>query len=238
MFPARLLSRWTPHWQPRWTMKQKTMTRQPPNFAEPPQAPRAVNRPHPDAPSDALSDVLHAIHLRGGTVSRHTTATFTEATHPRGTRLLHIVERGDVDLRTNGSPEPIALGVGDLVLLARGDAHTLRAGEEGSWVTGTFVVEEAVADPFLAVLPAALVIHGSRDDDDWLPLSLALLVAEVQHPRPGSQVMVSRILDLLFIHALRVWAARGDTAPGWLTAAMDPALGPVLTAIHRNPAHD
>ncbi len=47
--------------------------------------------------------------------------------------------------------------------------------------------------------------------------------------------MISRILDLLFIHALRAWST--DTAaPGWLTAALDPALAPVLTAVHHSPA--
>jgi AraC-like DNA-binding protein len=51
--------------------------------------------------------------------------------------------------------------------------------------------------------------------------------------------MVARRLDLLFIRALRLWAASDTSAhPGWLTAAMDPVIGPVLSAIHRDPARD
>jgi len=61
------------------------------------------------------------------------------------------------------------------------------------------------------------------------------MVAEITEPRPGSRVMISRVLDLLFIRALRVWAASGRANPGWLTAAMDPALGRALNAIHEAP---
>ncbi len=49
--------------------------------------------------------------------------------------------------------------------------------------------------------------------------------------------MLSRILDLLFIHALREWSTSDRAEPGWLTASMDPRLAPVLTAIHNNLEH-
>lgn len=50
--------------------------------------------------------------------------------------------------------------------------------------------------------------------------------------------MISRILDLLFIHSLRAWA-REDArrTPGWLTAAADPLVGRAIAAMHRDPAH-
>jgi transcriptional regulator GlxA family with amidase domain len=48
--------------------------------------------------------------------------------------------------------------------------------------------------------------------------------------------MISRVLDLLFIQVLRAWAARPDATAGWLTGAMDPVIGDVITSIHANPA--
>ena len=106
-------------------------------------------------------------------------------------------------------------------------------------MTGEFVVENVVAAPLLGVLPAAIVIRGDTVTAAWLPLSRELLVSEVTWPAPGARVMVSRLLDLLFIRSLRTWAASGDAAhPGWLTAAMGPALGPALAAIHRDPGRD
>jgi AraC-like DNA-binding protein len=189
--------------------------------------------------SDALSDVLHAIHLRGGEVARDSSSDpARRQQYPRGVRMLHMVEHGRVRVELTAG-EPVEISAGDLVLLARGDAHTLRAAPSAGWLTGEFLVDSLVADPLLSVLPPAVVIRGDGEDSGWLPLSLSLMLAEVTQPGPGSRVMVSRVLDLLFIRALRSWAASGSQpSPGWLTAAMDPVLGPVLIAIHQAPERD
>jgi transcriptional regulator GlxA family with amidase domain len=50
--------------------------------------------------------------------------------------------------------------------------------------------------------------------------------------------MSARILDLLFIQILRAWAAGTDAEPNWLAGALDPQIGPALSAIHRNSGHD
>ncbi|WP_343232101.1 AraC family transcriptional regulator [Mycolicibacterium sp. CBMA 361] len=47
-------------------------------------------------------------------------------------------------------------------------------------------------------------------------------------------MMISRILDLLFIHTLRAWSRDASAPSGWLTAALDPVLGQVLSAIHQD----
>lgn len=201
------------------------MAREPENFADPPTY----------GEQDALSDVLQAIHLQGGDVRRRTD---TVERYPAGTRLLHLVGTGRIRLEVEGEA-PAELNTGDMALLARGDAHVVRPAPVADWVTGEFLVETVVAAPLLGVLPAAIVIRGDARTAAWLPLSRDLLLSEVTRPEPGARVMVSRLLDLLFIRSLRTWAASGDDAhPGWLTAAMDPALAPALTAIHRDPGRD
>jgi AraC-like DNA-binding protein len=106
-------------------------------------------------------------------------------------------------------------------------------------MSGTFLVEENAAAPLLAVLPPVIVIKGSETRFARLPLCADLLAAEFADPSPGSRVMVSRLLELLFILALRAWSVV-DTAPqpGWLPATLDRVLGPALTAIHRHPEQD
>jgi AraC-like DNA-binding protein len=64
-----------------------------------------------------------------------------------------------------------------------------------------------------------------------------MLMRENTSPSQGSAVMISRILDLLFIQVLRAWATGPDAAPGWLTGAMDPVIGQAIAAIHANPRH-
>jgi AraC-like DNA-binding protein len=211
----------------------------------------------PSLAADAFSEILDTVRLRGQDVVRYAPGSvpFNIAMPER--RLLHIVEHGDVRLRVSGGGPVITLRDGDLVLLARGDRHQLQAGsrvpvrnlaaadryadedelpqqDSPRWVTGTFAVDDAVADPVLSVLPPAIVVPGGGVDREWLEVSLRLLVAEVAAPRPGSAVMVSRILDLLFIHTLRAWSRDAATPSGWLTAALDPILGQVLSVVHQD----
>lgn len=211
------------------------MTPEPPNFAETPLA-VAYGSVGPNE-LDALSEILHAIHLRGGSVVHHGDEQPRQIACPPGVRLVHVIDHGSVALRMDKETESSVLRAGDLALIPHGEAHMLVSSEPAAWVTGTFIVDDSIADSLLSVLPSTIVIRGEDSANGWLRLSLDLLLAEIASGRPGSQVMVSRILDLLFIHALRAWAAEGVSSPGWLTAAMDSSLGPVLSAIHRTPQH-
>jgi AraC-like DNA-binding protein len=109
-----------------------------------------------------------------------------------------------------------------------GDAQAPR------WLSGTFIANDTIADPVFSVLPSAIIVSAQPHGQEWLPVTLQLLLVEVTSPSPGSSVVISRLLDLLFIHVLREWSRQQPTTAGWLTAAMDPALSTVLTAIHRD----
>lgn len=207
--------------------------------------------------SDALSEILRTVRLRGDAVTRWSPTAPFHVTIPAAARVLHVAETDGLTLHIGD--QTMSMDPGDMALLARGDAHSISHGvpagprtlsgsdrnsgaeqeDSGSprWLSGIFAVDSAVADPLLSVLPPAIMIRADAPGHEWLPLSLQLLLAETTEPRPGARVMISRILDLLFIHALREWSRSADATPGWLTAAMDPQLGPVLTAVHNDPAH-
>ena len=53
--------------------------------------------------------------------------------------------------------------------------------------------------------------------------------------QPGSETVVSRLMDLLFIHALRTWLSRQRQQSSWLKALNDPRIGPTLARIHEQP---
>ena len=214
------------------------MPEKPENFAVPPPPELAPVIHSEYGRHDALSDVLQTIRLHGGEVSRVASRDSRDRyTYPSGMRMLHMVESGIVHV-TLSAGEHVELAAGDMVVLARGDEHSVGVADTATatWLTGEFMVEPLIADPLLTVLTPAIVIRGTDEGTRWLPFSLELILEEVTTPGPGSRVMVARLIELLFIRALRAWAASGDRAePGWLTAAMDPLLGPVLTAIHRSP---
>ncbi|MGV0813546.1 AraC family transcriptional regulator [Mycolicibacterium boenickei] len=228
------------------------MTDSPEKYANP-----LTPRPAGPADTDALSEILRTVRLRGDTVTRWAPAAPFHVTMPAGIRVLHIAETAGLTLHVED--RAVSMQAGDMALLARGDAHSISHGDRSGprqlstgdrnldagqgdptsarWLSGVFAVDSTIADPLLSVLPPAIVIPAGTPGHEWLPLSLQLLLAETTEPRPGAGVMISRILDLLFIHALRAWSRAADAAPGWLTAAMDPQLGPVLTAVHNDPAH-
>jgi AraC-like DNA-binding protein len=201
---------------------------------------------------DALSEILDAVRLRGGTVVRFAPRQPFTVEIPNNVRVVHLIEYGSMELRIHGQPGVVNVNAGDMLLLAGGDAHTLQAGEGSTprplspedrvvsedstaprWLTGTFSVTEAAAGRLLSVLPHVIALTGIGHE--WHDVSLRMLTAEITAEHAGSSVMVSRILDLVFVHALRAWAAGRDHSPGWLTAAVDPKIGRALTAIHREP---
>ncbi len=186
--------------------------------------------------ADALSDVLQAIHLEGRDVSRIAVADAARYVETCARRVVYLVERGG--LRITLPNRDVLVAGGGLALLPRGLEHTLRTTGETVWIAGTFQVEEQIAGPMLRVLPDAIVIDAGELTHPWLDVARSLIVSELVAPNPGGRVMVSRLLDLLFVRTLRVWAAQEPATPqGLLTATLDPHIARALTAIHRDPGH-
>lgn len=65
-----------------------------------------------------------------------------------------------------------------------------------------------------------------------------MLAAELVHDRPGQEVVLDRLLDLVVIAAVRAWLDRpGVEAPAWYRAHSDAVVGRALDLIHRRPDH-
>jgi AraC-like DNA-binding protein len=233
------------------------MTETPESFADRPDpSPSPVTdagRPH-----DVLSELLRMVRLRGERIfccaPRSPFAILFD--HPGGT--LHIVQQGDVELELEGERNTRRYARGDVLLLPSGQSHTLRHGRRVSprppgpadlredtapsagtrWLSGTFAYDDTRAVQLRGGLPAVIELRGAGDQSlVWLDVSSQMLVLETTSPSQGSAVMVSRILDLLFIQVLRAWASGPNAEPGWLTGAMDPIIGEAITEIHANPRH-
>jgi transcriptional regulator GlxA family with amidase domain len=53
--------------------------------------------------------------------------------------------------------------------------------------------------------------------------------------RPGSAMLMTRLADVVVIHALRSWIERADLNVGWLAALRDAQIGRAMAAMHRAP---
>lgn len=85
------------------------------------------------------------------------------------------------------------------------------------------------------------VIHLRTSDDPtvgWLEQSLRFISREARNTEPGAQMAVDRLVDLLFVQALRAWLRPLSPAarPGWLGALADAKLGEALRLLHEAPA--
>jgi AraC-like DNA-binding protein len=196
-------------------------------------------------PHDLLSELLRSVRLSGERIVAYAPPGVFSIDFA-GIGALHIVEEGELALRIDGDPpRHERVGRGDVVLLPRGDAHRISGSAHGApgpeparWLCGTFTIGDPQASHLLASLPAVIILRGARGPAlEGLEVARRMLLIEMQSPSQGSAVMVARILDLVFIQILRVWAAGTDAEPNWLAGALDPQIGLALSAIHREPGH-
>jgi transcriptional regulator GlxA family with amidase domain len=74
-------------------------------------------------------------------------------------------------------------------------------------------------------------VRGSPLED-----AFRFIVREVQDGRPGHEAVVGRLSEVLFVQAVRFWAAHAEPDEGLLAALADPRLAGALAAIHAEPA--
>ncbi|NUR31908.1 MAG: AraC family transcriptional regulator [Catenulispora sp.] len=218
-------------------------------------------------PHDLLSELLRSVRLSGDRILSYLPQNpFSVSFADQG--CLHVIEAGGVTLRIDGDPQVRHLARGDFVLLPRGDRHSISSVEGSAraitpdtapgtapgttpeddavparWLCGTFTIGDPQASHLLGALPAVIILRAgdgglSAEAVEGLEVARRMLVIEMQSPSQGSAVMVARILDLIFIQILRLWASGTDAEPNWLAGAFDPQIGLALSAIHRTPAHD
>jgi len=168
------------------------------------------------------------------------------------------VARGSCYLSVAGG-EAIPLVGGDCVLIAPNTDYVLRdqprsravsfctlplAGGDGVARIGgggaptTIVNGWLTLDPasgrFADLLPPFILIRADQARSQALVTTLQMLTAELSSPGLGSQVIVTRLADILFIQAVRAHAASGDCTetPRWLRGLADPQIGKSLEAMH------
>jgi transcriptional regulator GlxA family with amidase domain len=102
---------------------------------------------------------------------------------------------------------------------------------------GVFTFARGGNHPLLRSLPQVLHVPGDAGrSPEWLDLTLRFLGAEVRAPGIGSEAVLSRLTDLIFVQAVRAWVAvQPDSHTGWVAALRDPQIAGVLGLIHKQP---
>jgi AraC-like DNA-binding protein len=75
---------------------------------------------------------------------------------------------------------------------------------------------------------------------EWLDSTLQAIACETASNRPGAEMMITYLSNILFIQAIRAHliSLKQREDGGWLRALLDPQLSVTLAAIHRHPEKD
>ena len=139
-----------------------------------------------------------------------------------------LVYSGRVDLEQDRAAE----GTDDLPGPDRGNPTRL--------VCGHFSFDDSAGHPLLDQLPPLLVIrHDDAASASRMELEeiFRIITREVRDGRPGSDAVVHRLSEVLFIQSVRVWAQRQEHDQGLMAALLDRHLGTSLEAFHERPEH-
>lgn len=99
-------------------------------------------------------------------------------------------------------------------------------------LTGTYDGAAGISERLLGALPPILAI---AETDCPRPI-LDVVVEEIAADRPGQQVMLDRLLDLMLVSTLRGWFDRPQAqTPPWYRRLEDSPVSRALRALHDDP---
>ena len=117
-----------------------------------------------------------------------------------------------------------------------GGVVTLNGGGDFFLVGSRFAVNGNHAGVLLAMLPP--VVHIRKESDQAaLRWSVERMMQELREQQPGGFLIAQHLAHMMLVQALRLHLAEGAKGGiGWLFALADKQIGPVISAIHANPA--
>lgn len=94
-------------------------------------------------------------------------------------------------------------------------------------------------NPLLEALPPVIKAGDVEGDGGWLGQFIRLAVSEVAEKRAGSETVLTKLSELMFVDVLRRYVeSLPPQQTGWLAGLRDPHLAKALALIHDRPAHN
>jgi AraC-like DNA-binding protein len=183
--------------------------------------------------------------------------------------IYHLLTEGRCRAALPDSSDVVDLQAGDLIMFPHGDGHRLGSdlhlapvgaevlvepsgdgglariahgggGERTRFVCGFLACDKRLCRPLLGALPRMLrVTLGDGPAAAWITATLRHGASETHAPRPGSDALLGRLSELLFVEAIRHYTASlPENQQGWLAGLRDAHVGKALALLHGEPARD
>lgn len=159
--------------------------------------------------------------------------------------------------------ESCALRRGEVVILPRNDPHLMGSdlalpavsgsdivqqphdgglysirhgghGEKTEMICGFIGYAGTEANPLISMLPRLLKLNVEQGlAAEWIRSTFQYAAAEVSAGRPGSQTVLAKLSELLFVETVRSYAeSLPDSHTGWLAGLREPHVGKALALLH------
>lgn len=183
--------------------------------------------------------------------------------------FFHVLTEGRCKGRLLAGGETLEFAAGDLIMLPRDDAHLLGSdlhlaptladtlvqpaasgelmriehgggGEKTRLVCGFLRYDQRLCGPMLEALPRILRVPlGNGPATAWLASLLKAGTRETAAPRPGGEMVLGKLSELLFVEALRRYIELlPEQQVGWLAGLRDRFVGRALALLHERPERD
>jgi AraC-like DNA-binding protein len=161
--------------------------------------------------------------------------------------------------------ESLVIGAGELVLLPRNDMHLMGSdlslppvrgrdiiqppkdgglssihhggtGTRTRMICGFLGCASAEGNPVISTLPPLLKLSAEQSGAaEWIRSTFQYAAEEVAAGRPGSETVLAKLSELLFVEAVRRYAeALPDGQTGWLAGLREPHVARALALMHRD----
>ncbi len=211
---------------------------------------------------DVLSKILANLQPRGRIFCRGVVRSPWAITGGSRAPLFHLAVQGQ-GLASIADEEPKPFGAGDLIVLIRGGRHRLASdpntpavelgqavcpvadrevgdlvldggGAATTLICGMFELTGAADHPLVAGLPDILIVPCGIAR--WLEMTVGLLHDELRDARLGSELVATRLCEIMLVQALRAHVEHEDPSRSdFVKALADDRIGAALALVHSQP---
>jgi AraC-like DNA-binding protein len=179
--------------------------------------------------------------------------------------IFHYVAEGEVHIQIEGEQDEDLIETGEVVLLPRNNMHligsdlslpavpgkeVIRPPRDGGlfsihhggtgnctrMVCGFLGCAGTEGNPVISSLPPLLRVKLEQGGAaEWIRSTFQYAAEEVSAGRPGSETVLAKVSELLFVEAVRRYAEElPDGRTGWFSGLRDPHVARALALLHRD----